>query len=180
MRITRLLCLAATLLVGCKLDPLGKDHCRGDEDCLTGQRCQANRCVSPDAAAPDDAAPIPDAGPPDVPAADTSSLPADAAVPDAPAPDAAPPPPDLPSDLPKPGTPCQAGYPCPYPWTCLGSICQSAPIGWSCMEDRQCTSGRCTEGVCCESASCGVCRSCRVKGFVGFCQPVPGKPDAGC
>ena len=167
--------LAFALLAGCKLDPLSKDRCRTDLDCLVGQLCHAGRCEAP--AGIDGTAPEPDArtasvDPPDAPA-----------LPDAPdvAADAAPPA-DLPGpDLPPPGQRCGDGGACPFPYICLGAVCQTAPLNTPCYDDVECSSGHCTDGVCCESRSCGPCRSCRVKEFEGFCQVLPKtQRDAGC
>ena len=71
------------------------------------------------------------------------------------------------------GSPCSKTADCAAPLTCIGSVCQLAPLGAACTADNECSSGQCAEGVCCESDSCGPCRSCKLSGSVGFCQPVP-------
>jgi hypothetical protein len=71
------------------------------------------------------------------------------------------------------GTPCTKDADCSSPFVCVGPVCQLAPAGHACTASNECSTGFCTDGVCCESSNCGPCRSCKLSGSLGICQPLP-------
>ena len=62
--------------------------------------------------------------------------------------------------------------------TCLSDL----PLGSSCTQSNQCTSGFCVDGVCCENGCDLFCASCAVPGDEGTCRPIPrgADPDDEC
>jgi hypothetical protein len=54
------------------------------------------------------------------------------------------------------------------------------PNGAPCFTGPDCLSGSCVEGICCDRKDCrGNCRSCRLPGAEGSCQPLP-DPHPSC
>lgn len=68
------------------------------------------------------------------------------------------------------------------PDTCTGTQacdplgrCRKA-LGEGCAGAGECASGFCADGVCCSAPCDGQCEACDVRGALGLCQPVRGKP----
>ena len=55
---------------------------------------------------------------------------------------------------------------------CLNGSCGLKPIGQSCQQGGECSSGNCIDGVCCDSLCSGACRSCALPSAMGHCTAV--------
>jgi hypothetical protein len=67
---------------------------------------------------------------------------------------------------------CTSDADCTTGNVCLNGSCGLKPIGQSCQQGVECSSGNCIDGVCCDSLCAGACRSCALPSAMGHCSAV--------